>query len=168
MTDLSWNPSLHSLLASSSIDGHIRINDVREGTGGSAVNLESSLAVQKVIEILAVGSLPKTVVFSLWTQITWHRRRSNFLLSAHEGDLRLWDLRAPAQPLHYATAHASAARILSLNWSGGDGCSSGSRFVTSGSDCTVKFWDFDDDGEEEEPFKLRQTLKTAVPVWRAK
>ena len=49
VTDLSWNSSSPSLLSSASLDGHVRVSDVRDDCNvKNCVNLESSVAVQKV------------------------------------------------------------------------------------------------------------------------
>ena len=57
----------------------------------------------------------------------------------------------------YLTAHIS--RVYSLDWS--FHCKD--QLVTSGQDCFVKFFNVD-----SQPSKPLSTLKTAVPVWKAK
>jgi WD40 repeat protein len=70
----------------------------------------------------------------------------------------LWDVRQPRLPTAYATIHNSD--ILSFDWSK----SNPDEFATSDQDCTIKF--FDTVGGEISGAKY--TLKTAVPVWKAR
>ena len=48
-------------------------------------------------------------------KVKWNRHDFYKLASAHDNDLRFWDLRKPGTPYRYVTAHL--AKIYSLDWS---------------------------------------------------
>ena len=87
----------------------------------------------------------------------WNRHNAHSLATTYGGEVKLWDARNPKMPTHFITAHAS--RILSIDWS----TQHPQSFVTSGQDCSIRFFDLNEDVK-----KPRKMLKTAVPVWKAR
>ena len=89
------------------------------------------------------------------SQVKWNKINSSVLATAHDGDLKLWDTRKASVPFLYLSAHIS--RVYSLDWSFHDK----DQLVTSAQDCYVKFFNI----SSQKPLT---SLKTAVPVWKAK
>lgn len=71
ITDLNWSHQDKCLLATASYDNYIHVWDLREPR--KAVNTMYSIA----------GAF----------QIKWCKEDDNFLSTAHEGDVRIWDRR---------------------------------------------------------------------------
>lgn len=92
------------------------------------------------------------------TQVCWERVSGNVLASSHDGDVRLWDVRASSAPAGYISAHADP--ILALDFS----VSRRGYLASSGADSRVKFWDVERLGtapEAERQFQVPQ-----APVWK--
>lgn len=49
------------------------------------------------------------------TQVGFNRVSGNLIATAHDGDLRIWDIRKGSRPVQYITAHLN--RIHGINWS---------------------------------------------------
>ena len=92
------------------------------------------------------------------SQVKWNKLATSLIATAHDGDVKLWDTRNASVPYMYLTAHIS--RIYSLDWS--YHCKD--QLVTSAQDCFVKFFNVSNPSNS----KPITTLKTAVPVWKAK
>lgn len=80
----------------------------------------------------------------------------NLLAAAHDGDLRMWDIRKGAAPIHYITAHL--ARVHGINWSHRrESC-----LATASQDGTVKYFDVNN------PRRAEKIITNSSPVWRAR
>ena len=109
VTDLHWSCSEPSLLASAGLDGSTHVWDIRD----------TRRPCQTYNTIVGAG------------HVRWSRD-GQFLATAHEGDVKLWDARAPAQ-LSCVSVHMS--RVHSVDWS----VAQPGTLVTASNDCTVKF-----------------------------
>ncbi|KAG1704370.1 GATOR complex protein WDR59 [Nymphon striatum] len=134
ISDLNWSPLEPNLLATCSVDTYINIWDVREPRKPS--NSFSAVA----------GA----------SQVKWNKILPNNLATAHESDVRLWDIRKGNTPVQYIAAHLS--KIHGLDWSPIDE----KCLATSSQDCTVKFWNI------TTPRHVDRTLSSISPVWRAR
>ena len=76
-----------------------------------------------------------------------------YLASSHEGEIKLWDIRASQSPVQYMNAHLS--RIYDIDWSSDDE----NHLVTTSQDSTVKFWNV------ASPTKAESIIKMQQPVW---
>lgn len=86
----------------------------------------------------------------------FNRVSGNLLATAHDGDLRIWDLRKGSCPIQYITAHL--ARIHGINWSHNHE----SKLTTASQDGTVKYFDINN------PRRAERIITTFSPVWRAR
>jgi WD40 repeat protein len=86
-------------------------------------------------------------------QVKWNKVSGKYLASSHEGEIKLWDIRAGQSPVQYINAHLS--RIYDLDWSSDDE----NHLVTTSQDATVKFWNV------ASPTRAENTIKMAQPVW---
>lgn len=90
------------------------------------------------------------------TQVGFNRVSGNLLAAAHDGDLRIWDIRKGSCPTHYITAHLN--RVHGINWSHRrETC-----LATASQDGTVKYFDVCN------PRRAEKIITTLSPVWRAR
>ncbi|XP_053211853.1 GATOR complex protein WDR59-like [Panonychus citri] len=135
VTDFNWAPFDPNILASCSMDTFVYVWDLRE-------HRRPCLGFSSV-----VGP----------SQVKWSKSDENIIATALEGDIRIWDKRKVANPVHYISAHDQ--RIHGLDWNPYNG----SQFATCSQDCTVKFWELSTVGQQDPVI-----LSTKLPVWRAK
>ena len=90
------------------------------------------------------------------SQVRWNKINTSIIATSHEGDLKLWDTRKMSTPFQYLSSHI--ARVYSVDWSP----HSKDHLVTSSQDCFVKFFNI------SSSTKAISSLKTALPVWKAK
>lgn len=92
------------------------------------------------------------------TQVGFNRVSGNLIATAHDGDLRIWDIRKGSRPVQYITAHLN--RIHGINWSHDQE----THLVTASQDGSVKFFDINN------PRRAERIITTATPspVWRAR
>jgi len=135
VTDLSWHWFDTNLLATSSTDNHIYIWDRRDLRKPS-----------QVLQSLAGA-----------TKIQWNKVSGKFLASAHEGEVKLWDMRSSCLPAQYINAHLQ--KIYGLDWS----FDQEDHLVTASQDSTVKFWNIASPGKAENVMKISQ-----APVWKVR
>ena len=89
------------------------------------------------------------------SKIQWNKVSGKYLASAHEGEVKLWDMRNTSGPVLYINAHLS--RIYDLDWS----YDQEDSLVTSSQDATVQFWNI------ASPNKAENMIKTpGSPVWK--
>ena len=112
ITDLAWHTHNRTLLASSAADANIFIWDLREPR-------RPKIALQAV-----AGAV----------RVKWNKVSGKYLASAHEGEVKLWDIRTSKSPVQYINAHFS--RIYDMDWSHEDE----NYLVTTSQDRTVKYW----------------------------
>ena len=72
------------------------------------------------------------------------------------------NLRSPSYPVSYINVHHT--EVLSFDWSRNGSCN---EFATTDRDGDVKFFDAETETSGE-ACKPKQTLKTSVPVWKAR
>ena len=92
--------------------------------------------------------------------VRWSRG-GNYLATAHEGDVKLWDTRADTSPLSCVSVHMS--RVHSLDWS----YAHVDTLVTASNDCTVKFHTINNNNQIISSPDYGN-LTTSVPVWSAR
>ncbi|XP_055837371.1 GATOR complex protein Wdr59 isoform X1 [Episyrphus balteatus] len=136
VTDIDWHSKNPNLLVSCSIDTFSHIWDLRD-----ARKPHLSLSA---------------VCMSGATQVGFNRVSGNLLAAAHDGDLRIWDIRKGTCPTHYITAHLN--RVHGINWSHmRETC-----LATASQDGTVKYFDVNN------PRRAEKIITTSSPVWRAR
>ncbi|EDW11288.1 GATOR complex protein Wdr59 [Drosophila mojavensis] len=136
VTDIDWHSKDPNLLVSCSIDTFSHIWDFRDP--------------RKPVQSL------NAVCMSGATQVGFNRVSGNLLAAAHDGDLRIWDIRKGSCPTHYITAHLN--RVHGINWSHRrETC-----LATASQDGTVKYFDVCN------PRRAEKIITTLSPVWRAR
>ncbi|KAH8279883.1 hypothetical protein KR054_009472 [Drosophila jambulina] len=136
VTDIDWHGKDPNLLVSCSIDTFSHIWDLREPRK-PALSLNA-------------------VCMSGATQVGFNRVSGNLLAAAHDGDLRIWDIRKGSCPTHYITAHLN--RVHGINWSH----KRKTCLATASQDGTVKYFDVCN------PRRAEKIITTMSPVWRAR
>ncbi|CAI5726403.1 unnamed protein product [Peronospora farinosa] len=138
VSDVAWSPSEPSLLATCSADAKTLLWDMR--------------SAQRPVQTL--NAFNTSII-----QVEWNRVDATSLATAHDGEVRIWDLRAAAErtvsPVALITAHMQ--KIYGLDWHP----QRMYELVTCSEDKTVKFWDV------TRPRVCQGTLNTGAPVWRA-
>lgn len=138
VSDVAWSPMEPSLLATSSADAKTLLWDMR--------------SPQRPVQTLNASN---TSVI----QMEWNRVDATSLATAHDGEVRVWDLRAAGEravaPVALITAHMQ--KIYGLDWHP----QRMYELVTCSEDKTVKFWDI------TQPRVCQGMLTTGAPVWRA-
>lgn len=92
------------------------------------------------------------------TQVGFNRVSGNLVATAHDGDLKVWDIRKGSRPVQYITAHLN--RIHGINWSH----EQETHLVTASQDGSVKFFDINNPRRAERII----TAANPSPVWRAR
>jgi len=133
VTDLAWHTHNKDLLVTSATDAYIYLWDLRDAR-------RPKMALQ------AVAGAAK---------VKWNKVSGKYLATAHEGEVKLWDVRQSKSPVQYINAHLS--RIYDMDWSNDDE----NHLVTTGQDLTVKFWNIASPNKAENVIKIQTT-----PVWR--
>ncbi|XP_031624993.1 GATOR complex protein Wdr59, partial [Contarinia nasturtii] len=136
ITDIDWHSKTPYLLASCSIDTFTHLWDLRDPK-------------KPTMSLSAV-------CMSGATQVGFNRVSGNLLATAHDGDLRIWDVRKGACPIQYITAHL--ARIHGINWSH----KQETHLTTASQDGTVKYFCINN------PRRAEKIITTSSPVWRAR
>ncbi|CEG37428.1 Conserved WD40 repeat-containing protein [Plasmopara halstedii] len=138
VSDIAWSPMEPSLLATSSADAKTLLWDMR--------------SPQRPVQTLNASNI--SVI-----QMEWNRVDATTLATAHDGEVRVWDLRASGErtvaPVALITAHMQ--NIYGLDWNP----QRMYELVTCSEDKTVKFWDI------TQPRVCQGMLTTGAPVWRA-
>ena len=145
VTSLHWSCTEPPLLASAGLDGATHVWDIRDLRRPS----------QTYNTIVGAG------------HVRWSRD-GQFLATAHEGDVKLWDARCPRDeagpgpgPLSCVSVHMS--RVHSVDWS----LAHPATLVTASSDCTVKFHSVTR-AKQVQTSATQPSLTTSVPVWSAR
>eukprot|EP00092_Neocalanus_flemingeri_P016448 GFUD01017798.1.p1 GENE.GFUD01017798.1~~GFUD01017798.1.p1 ORF type:complete len:1001 (-),score=341.96 GFUD01017798.1:929-3931(-) len=133
LTDMSWHTFDRNLLATSAADTFIYLWDMRD-------------LRRPKLGLQAVAGAAK---------VQWNKVSGKYLASAHEGEVKLWDIRNCSSPVQYITAHLS--RIYDLDWS----CDQEDSLATSSQDSTVQFWNLASPSKAENVIKI-----PGAPVWR--
>jgi hypothetical protein len=90
--------------------------------------------------------------------VGFNRVSGNLIATAHDGDLRIWDIRKGTRPIQYITAHLT--RIHGINWSH----QFEYHLVTASQDGSVKYFDINNSRRAERII----TTPGSAPVWRAR
>jgi len=133
VTDMSWHTYDRHLLATSAADTFIYLWDMRD-------------LRRPKLGLQAVAGAAK---------VQWNKVSGKYLASAHEGEVKLWDIRNCSSPVQYITAHLS--RIYDLDWS----FDQEDSLATSSQDSTVQFWNLNSPSKAESVIKI-----PGAPVWR--
>lgn len=133
ITDIAWHTHNKDILATSATDAFIYLWDLRDGR-------RPKMALQAV-----AGAV----------KVKWNKVSGKYLASAHEGEIKLWDIRASKSPVQYINAHLS--RIYDMDWSHEDE----NHLVSASQDMTVKYWNISNPGKAEGIIKVQ-----SAPVWR--
>ena len=139
VTDIHWSCTEPSLLASAGLDGNTHVWDIRD----------MRRPCQTYNTIVGAG------------HVRWSRD-GQFLATAHEGDVKLWDARGDTcSPLSCVSVHMS--RVHSVDWS----YTHPDTLVTASNDCTVKFHTVAA-SKQVQTSTRHDNLSTSVPVWTAR
>ncbi|POM72886.1 WD repeat protein, partial [Phytophthora palmivora] len=138
VSDVAWSPMEPSLLATCSADAKTLLWDMR--------------SPQRPVQTL--NAFNTSVI-----QVEWNRVDATSIATAHDGEVRVWDLRAAGEktvaPVAQITAHMQ--KIYGLDWHP----QRMYELVTCSEDKTVKFWNV------TQPRVCQGMLTTGAPVWRA-
>lgn len=155
VTDIDWHSKEPHLLASCSIDTFTHLWDLRDPKK-PVLSLSAVCMCMLIIFVRKSNNNNKINVLAGATQVGFNRVSGNLLATAHDGDLRIWDLRKGSCPIQYITAHL--ARIHGINWSHNHE----SKLTTASQDGTVKYFDINN------PRRAERIITTLSPVWRAR
>ena len=133
ITDLAWHTHNKDLVATSATDAYIYLWDLRDYR-------------RPTVALQAVAGAVK---------VKWNKVSGKYLATAHEGEVKLWDIRTSKSPVQYINAHYS--RIYDMDWSHDDE----NHLVTTSQDHTVKFWNISNPSKAESIIKVQ-----SAPVWR--
>ena len=135
LTDLSWHDHDKTVIASCGGDDRVHIWDWRH-TARPQLTLETINGAR---------------------QVCWERTHGNLLATSHFDSVKLWDRRNASRAVQYINAHPGEP-IHALDFSTNRQC----RFVSSGADKSVKFWDVKDVAK----CKKEQEIKSPVEIWK--
>ncbi|KAI9022925.1 hypothetical protein CLU79DRAFT_791747 [Phycomyces nitens] len=146
ISDINWSPHHPDILATCSVDTYVHLWDLRCAGQGSDGKDDRSVRPANS--------------FTPWnaatTQVKFNRKSEFLLASAHDKDVKIWDIRKGAVPVTSITAHSK--KIYGIDWSR----QNDHDIVTCSLDKLVKFWNINTPEREEE------VISTNTPVWRAR
>lgn len=136
ITDINFSAHHPDLLATCAVDGYVHCWDLRRPR-------------------------QPAVTFCDWfagaTQVKFSRQDPFIIASSHDRWLHIWDERKYSEPLRSIPAHTS--KIYGIDWNR----TRASAIVTCSLDKSIKFWDYEDEGNVPE-----RVIRTDFPVWRAR
>ncbi|XP_072936926.1 GATOR2 complex protein WDR59 [Epargyreus clarus] len=133
VSDTHFHRQDHNLIATCSIDTFTHLWDLRD-------------ARKPVLSLCAVAGA---------SQVQWNKVASHIVATAHDGDIKIWDYRKSAAPVHYISAHL--CKIHGVDWSPHHEY----QLVTSSHDGSIKYFDINNGRRPE------NIIMTNFPVWRA-
>nr|KAJ3419067.1 hypothetical protein HK105_007446 [Polyrhizophydium stewartii] len=147
VSDMHWSPFHPESIATCSYDAFVHLWDLRMGADKPSNSFSSWTA----------GA----------TQVKYNRINERILASAHDTDVRIWDVRKGSQPITVLTAHMS--KIYGIDWSRRHE----NEIITCSQDMLVKaspdsasvsaqFWNI------TQPRLCQSTITTTAPVWRSR
>ncbi|KAI8641629.1 hypothetical protein BD408DRAFT_444202 [Parasitella parasitica] len=147
ISDINWSPHQPDVLATCSVDTYVHLWDLREPQIRSRDQDDDR-------------KMRPSCSFTPWnaaaTQVKFNRKSEYLIASAHDKDVKIWDLRKGAVPVTSITAHSK--KIYGIDWSR----QNDHDIVTCSLDKLVKFWNIHSPEEEEE------VIVTDTPIWRAR
>ncbi|OAD00083.1 hypothetical protein MUCCIDRAFT_147008 [Mucor lusitanicus CBS 277.49] len=147
ISDINWSPHQPDILATCSVDTYVHLWDLREPQIRSKDQDDDR-------------KMRPSCSFTPWnaaaTQVKFNRKSEHLIASAHDKDVKIWDLRKGAVPVTSITAHSK--KIYGIDWSR----QNDHDIVTCSLDKMVKFWNIHTPEEEEE------VIVTDTPIWRAR
>ncbi|KAI8979684.1 hypothetical protein BDF20DRAFT_871014 [Mycotypha africana] len=147
ISDINWSPLHPDILATCSVDTYVHLWDLREPQINSQDQNDDR-------------QMRPTFSFTPWnaaaTQVKFNRRSEHLIASAHDKEVKIWDLRKGAVPVTSITAHSK--KIYGIDWSR----QNDHDIVTCSLDKLVKFWNIHSPDIEEE------VISTNTPIWRAR
>ncbi|KAG0177994.1 hypothetical protein DFQ29_004086 [Apophysomyces sp. BC1021] len=146
ISDINWSPHHPDLLATCSVDTYVHLWDLR--CAGQSQDADDGKYMRPVNS------------FTPWnaatTQVKFNRKSEFLLASAHDKDVKIWDIRKGAVPITSITAHSK--KIYGIDWSR----QNDHDIVTCSLDKLVKFWNI------HTPDNAEEVIVTNTPVWRAR
>ncbi|KAF1800863.1 hypothetical protein FB192DRAFT_1422836 [Mucor lusitanicus] len=137
ISDINWSPHQPDILATCSVDTYVHLWDLREPQIRSKDQDDDR-------------KMRPSCSFTPWnaaaTQVKFNRKSEHLIASAHDKDVKIWDLRKGAVPVTSITAHSK--KIYGIDWS-------------RQNDHDI-FWNIHTPEEEEE------VIVTDTPIWRAR
>nr|CAB3267714.1 ZF(RING)-3 zinc finger protein [Phallusia mammillata] len=133
ISDADWSAVNPNLCATCSLDTYIYIWDSRD------------LKRHKFAISTVSGS----------GQVKWNKINANYLSTAHDGNIRVWDIRNVKTAMHYITAHLS--KINYLDWDPNHE----HTLASASQDSTIKLWN-----TSETPRKAELQMTFKHPVWK--
>ncbi|CAO3616617.1 unnamed protein product [Cunninghamella echinulata] len=147
ISDINWSPHHPDIVATCSVDTYVCVWDLR-CAGNSHQRREDDLYYRPANS------------FTPWnaaaTQVKFNFKNEYLVASAHDKDVKIWDMRKGAVPMTSITAHSK--KIYGIDWSR----QNDHDIVTCSLDKLVKYWNIHSPEKEEE------TITTNSPVWRAR
>ncbi|KAI9486044.1 MAG: hypothetical protein EXX96DRAFT_592887 [Benjaminiella poitrasii] len=135
ISDINWSPHHPDILATCSVDTYVHLWDLREPKSKDQDDDRKRRS---------------TCSFTPWnaaaTQVKFNRKSEYLIASAHDKDVKIWDLRKGAVPVTSITAHSK--KIYGIDWS-------------RQNDHDI-FWNIYTPEVEEE------VIVTDTPIWRAR
>jgi WD40 repeat protein len=136
ISDIHWSPFSPETLATCSYDAYVYLWDLRQPPTHPSHS------------------------FCGWTagatQVKFNRCNEYVLASAHDTDVRVWDMRKGSTPVTLITAHMT--KIYGIDWSRTDE----KELLTCSQDRLVKIWNTD------QSRNCQSTIETSSPCWRAR
>ncbi|KAI8993171.1 hypothetical protein BDB01DRAFT_847081 [Pilobolus umbonatus] len=146
ISDINWSPHQPDILATCSVDTYVHLWDLREPQISFKDNDDRKMRPSSS--------------FTPWnaaaTQVKFNRKSEYLIASAHDKDVKIWDIRKGAVPVTSITAHSK--KIYGIDWSR----QNDHDIVTCSLDKLVKFWNINTPEKEEE------VIVTDTPIWRAR
>ncbi|ORE23514.1 hypothetical protein BCV71DRAFT_170085 [Rhizopus microsporus] len=136
ISDINWSLHHPDILATCSVDTYVHLWDLREPLKDQEEDADTHIRPSHS--------------FTPWnaaaTQVKFNRKNEYLIASAHDKDVKIWDIRKGALPVTSITAHSK--KIYGIDWS-------------RQNDHDI-FWDINHPTTEQE------TIVTDTPIWRAR
>ncbi|KAI8150329.1 hypothetical protein BJV82DRAFT_652492 [Fennellomyces sp. T-0311] len=146
ISDINWSPHHPDMLATCSVDTYVHIWDLR--CAGQSKDDPNGQPLRPANSFTSWNAAT--------TQVKYNRKSEYLLASAHDKDVKIWDIRKGAIPVTTIEAHTK--KIYGIDWSR----QNDHDIVTCSLDHLVKYWNINTPEKEEE------AIMTNSPVWRAR
>ncbi|KAI9278116.1 hypothetical protein BY458DRAFT_432319 [Sporodiniella umbellata] len=136
ISDINWSPHHPDILSTCSVDTYVHLWDLREPLKGKEDDMDRQMRPSHS--------------FTPWnaaaTQVKFNRKSEYLIASAHDKDVKIWDIRKGAVPVTSIAAHSK--KIYGIDWS-------------RQNDHDI-FWNIN------QPEKEEKIIVTDTPIWRAR